>query len=299
MDINYLEYFTKIVESGSYASVSRKAFISQPGLHKAMRRLEAELGVSLLKQQDHKTVATPAGELIYPMAKKVCSAYHSMSSAIEKYNENQNHTIRFGFCSPAIPKPLMAFILDFIKEHPDIDLSMLPCSDHSVCDMLLSDQLEFAFRIFSAEEDTSQLDSILLGETKWGVVVSSEDPHARSQVIKVEELAGYTLLLPTYKNLWTESIQELFNETSFQAGARTVFVKLIDSMWVSYVRRAKTAFFCEEKKKDRLPMGLRFLQLDGNPLCFLGKLVCKEGKQMSPNESAFWNGAKRIEHSMK
>ncbi len=291
MNIKYLEYFTRIVESGSYAAVARRAFISQPGLHKAMRSLEDSLGVALIQQQEHKTVITEAGLALYPLAKQLLEDYDKITNAMKNFSDTSQKTIRLGFCSPAIDKRFSSFVLEFMEQHAECELTMIPGPENRIRQLLLSDRLEFGLFIASPEDDMTKFHICDLGSSSWGIIVASDDPLAGKPSIRIADLAGHTIMLPTYDNYWTDSVNRLLAEAEFEPGQSPTIVKMLDNMWLNYARRRKAVFFAQESKwRYSDNVGINYVPLEGDPLHFTLRLIRRKGRRLSEVETLFWNG---------
>src|SRR6266853_1679303 len=61
MRLRQIRDFLAVVESGSIRAAARKLGVSQPGITKSVRSLEAELHVQLLQRTPHGVVPTPSG----------------------------------------------------------------------------------------------------------------------------------------------------------------------------------------------------------------------------------------------
>lgn len=293
MDIKYLDYFVKIAESGSYASVARKAYLSQPGLHKAMRSLENELGITLLEQRNHKTTVTEAGEKLLPLAKQVCLDYNRMLAAMQNVQEKSQNTFTLGHCSPAMDKGFGDYILRFIESHPTINISMIPNTERKVRQMLLSDQLDFACFLVKNFDDLEGLDYLSIKEDSWGVILSSSDSLAGRNSIKPSDMKGYTLLLPTFTNYWVNCLLELFSEEIAKDVVRVT--RLPEEVYSTYIKRPKTAYFISQSKWSKSNMsGLNFVPLAGDPMKFTFVLAKHTGKSMTQTEREFWEGAASV-----
>ncbi len=57
MDIKDIKYISTIVEMASFSKASKKLYISQPALSQGIRRIEAELGVTLFVRDRTKSRA--------------------------------------------------------------------------------------------------------------------------------------------------------------------------------------------------------------------------------------------------
>jgi DNA-binding transcriptional LysR family regulator len=64
MDINRLQYFCTIINSGSLRKASEIIGVSSPALSKAMKQLEEEVGVQLFNQEGRQLIPTDKGRLL-------------------------------------------------------------------------------------------------------------------------------------------------------------------------------------------------------------------------------------------
>ena len=61
MEIRQIRYFLAVQETGSFTKASEKMFVTQPALSAAVKTLEQELGVELLRRSHKQVTLTPAG----------------------------------------------------------------------------------------------------------------------------------------------------------------------------------------------------------------------------------------------
>ena len=71
MDLRLLRYFIACVEHKTMHSAADAVSVSQPALSKAIRSLEAELGVILLDREPRGVVPTPFGDTLFRYAKMI------------------------------------------------------------------------------------------------------------------------------------------------------------------------------------------------------------------------------------
>ena len=69
MDLRLLRYFLAIVETGSVTAASRSLLVAQPSLSRQLRRLEADLGLTLFDRAERRLQLTPAGRAFLPVAR--------------------------------------------------------------------------------------------------------------------------------------------------------------------------------------------------------------------------------------
>ncbi len=87
MNFIQLEYFRRVVESGSVTQASKALFITQPAVSKQIRLLEEELGCELFIRRANHLVLTREGDFLYAVRDELISAscfrkaHHRMRSA--------------------------------------------------------------------------------------------------------------------------------------------------------------------------------------------------------------------------
>lgn len=71
MDLKQLQYFIAVIEHMNYSKAAEKLHISQPSLSNAIKKLEQEVGSSLLERNTRNLQLTEAGQLLYERAKVI------------------------------------------------------------------------------------------------------------------------------------------------------------------------------------------------------------------------------------
>jgi len=62
LNLRLLRYFVTVADEGHFGRAAAKLFITPPALTQQIRRLELEVGFSLLDRARHPVVPTPSGE---------------------------------------------------------------------------------------------------------------------------------------------------------------------------------------------------------------------------------------------
>ncbi|AIJ17543.1 LysR family transcriptional regulator [Streptomyces violaceoruber] len=74
MESRSLRYFVAVAEELNFARAAERLGISPPPLSRAIRRLEAELGVTLFERTTHRVARTPAGDVLLAEARVALDA---------------------------------------------------------------------------------------------------------------------------------------------------------------------------------------------------------------------------------
>lgn len=74
MQLEQLLYFTKIVETSSFAAASKELFITQQALSVSIKKLEKELQSQLLERTKYGIHLLDDGKYVYKKAKEILSS---------------------------------------------------------------------------------------------------------------------------------------------------------------------------------------------------------------------------------
>lgn len=98
-----LQTFVCVVDLGSYTAAAKHLGISQPGASKAVSRLEADLGVKLLKRSTRSVTITAAGRRLH---EEIRDAIAKIDGAVRAMEEDRCSAVHEGSSgSPATRLP--------------------------------------------------------------------------------------------------------------------------------------------------------------------------------------------------
>ena len=83
MTLTELRYLVALHETGHFRKAAEQCNVSQPTLSIAIKKLEAELGISLFERSRHKVTATPTGERIVEQARTVLQEAQNLFKVAE------------------------------------------------------------------------------------------------------------------------------------------------------------------------------------------------------------------------
>ena len=81
-ELRLIRYFVAVAEEGNVTKAARRLHISQPSLSAALRQLEAQLGVELLRRDGRQLALTPAGELLRRRGRELLVAADDAVAAV-------------------------------------------------------------------------------------------------------------------------------------------------------------------------------------------------------------------------
>ncbi len=81
-ELRLIRYFVTVAEEGNVTRAARRLHIAQPSLSAALRQLEAQLGVELLRRDGRQLALTPAGELLRRRGHELLAAADALTAEV-------------------------------------------------------------------------------------------------------------------------------------------------------------------------------------------------------------------------
>ena len=120
MDLSQLRYFNAVARHGSFSAAAAALRISQPGLTKAVRRLEASLRCHLFARMPRGVALTPQGEVLLRHA----SALHiQLQDALEEIRARDRGAVgevRIGAGPSWLGRALPRVVVEMTARYPEL-----------------------------------------------------------------------------------------------------------------------------------------------------------------------------------
>lgn len=117
MEIQQLYYYMELCKQKNFTEAGYACNMTQGALSKQIRKLENELGITLIRRNTREFELSKEGEIFLSYAKKMTGTYEEMLKNVQK-----NQEIKIG-CMPVLaPYHFARLVADFRKEYPDIKL---------------------------------------------------------------------------------------------------------------------------------------------------------------------------------
>ena len=124
MTLQQLKYLLGIVEAGSMLKASKNFGITQPTLSAMLKKLEAELDISIFDRSSQSMRLTAMGECVVSQAKIVLTAADNLKELINEKRNRIGGRLRLGVIPTVASSFVPSFIDAFYGSHPDVDLSI-------------------------------------------------------------------------------------------------------------------------------------------------------------------------------
>ncbi|AEI42864.1 LysR family transcriptional regulator [Paenibacillus mucilaginosus] len=145
MDMKYLETFIKVCDLGSYSAAAEAMNISQPGVSKQIGRLQANLGVTLLRREDNGIKLTEAGREVYLSGKNILAIWNKLSDACHTVSSQLSGLLRIGASTIPSKHLLPKLLMQVHSTYPHVELSVNVADSQHVLDSLYRGSTDIAY----------------------------------------------------------------------------------------------------------------------------------------------------------
>jgi DNA-binding transcriptional LysR family regulator len=215
MTLQQLTYFLAAAEQGSFSAAAETLHMAQPSLSEQIRRLEAELGVSLFARAGRRLELTEAGRLLLPHAERTVDAAREAADSVRGVRELTGGTVTFGTFGSAHHYLLGGLVQDFRRQHPNVRVRVVGQNSAEVADAVRDGHLEAGLVVLPVDDRGLDVRPAMQEE----LLYVSAEPRRTREPVTIETLAGAPLIL--YDARWgaDDPTRRLLRERAQRAGA--------------------------------------------------------------------------------
>lgn len=212
MDIRQLHYFREIVKQSSISKAAEALHIAQPPLSQLLKKLETELGTTLIHRYRKKWELTETGEILYQYAEQIILQMQAVKQRIQEIEQGIAGTIRIGVSS-ACSNMLIDYISIYRTQFPNVKINIINGNSEELLKRLEQREIDLAFLLRLSNSDHYEIK--LLKKQPYVVIVptswSMPFPH---QYVTFKQIANlpFILLAAMEGHTFHEEIQSAFKK---------------------------------------------------------------------------------------
>lgn len=143
MTITQLEYVIAVDTHGNFLTAAEKCSVSQPALSMQIQKLERELGIRIFDRSRQPVVATEIGVRVIQQAREVLKQCCRLTEIVNEDKKGElTGQLRIGIIPTIAPYVLPLFLVDFMKNHPKINIEIVEVTTTQILQQLKNDQLD-------------------------------------------------------------------------------------------------------------------------------------------------------------
>jgi DNA-binding transcriptional LysR family regulator len=197
MELRHLRYFVAIAEERNFTRAAERLWVAQPGLSTQIRRLEAELGITLFTRHTRGVDLTEAGELFLERARTVLAAADNALAIGRDLQAGLVGSVRLGLADEAHAVATPRLLAAFGREHPDVELSVVTSYSGALLRDLRDGRLD---AVIAPAGFASDLRSLRISSEPWAVLVAPGHRLAAPGPISADALHGEPIVVTGHRD---------------------------------------------------------------------------------------------------
>ncbi|WP_326608106.1 LysR family transcriptional regulator [Streptomyces sp. NBC_01800] len=262
MLLRQLEYLVALARERHFVRAAAACYVSQPSLSAAIRRLEHELGVPIVRRGRRYEGLTPEGEVVLAWAHRLLAERDGLRQELSALRDGLSGTLRLGVVPTALPT---AFLLTnpFCERHPRARVSIESLSSAEITHGLAEFELDAAMTYLDDDTRGGGLRRLPLYEERYVLLTPVDGPLATAATARWAQAAALPLCLlgPRMRN--RRIIDECFAADGATAAPAIesdsvagLYTHLPGGRWSSVISHAWLHMF-------GVPDGMRVVPLEG------------------------------------
>jgi DNA-binding transcriptional LysR family regulator len=185
-----LRYFVAVAERLHFGRAAEALHISQPPLSRAIRALEARLGVTLFARSRRRVELTPEGARLLEETKRLTSQLERSVLELRGMASGEQGRLRIGFVSLADYGVLPGLLKGYKTERPGVTLALREMLSPEQAIALAAGELDFGL-LLPPVSGAAGLEHIVVQRERFVAALPARHRLARARgKLAVSELAG-------------------------------------------------------------------------------------------------------------
>lgn len=260
--IEKLEMFIALANERHFGRAAASCGVTQPSLSSAIKQLEDQLGVQLVRRGTRFQGLTPEGQRVLDWARRIVSDTRTMREEMRAARAGLTGTLRLGVVPTALPM-VVDLIDPFARRHPKVCVVILSRTSIEILHQIEALELDAGIS-YLANEPLGRVTTVPLFEESYRLLVHADNPVAGAGSVSWAEVARQPLCL------LTEDMQNrrIINALMVEEGATPAPTVVSNSVvvlvshvmtgnWASVVPVKMAALFADDERLRAIPIRSR------------------------------------------
>lgn len=192
MTFSQLEIFVVVAELSGFTLAAQQLGISQSAVSHALKKLEEDLGVSLVERNKSKADLTAAGLRLLPRAREILGLSETIRQEAADIQGLQLGSLRIGSFGPTSSLRLLPKILEVYRQRfPNIEVRIDEGNDQQVVQWLQERRVDIGFVVLPDE----RFDTFPLIDDQLVALIPKSHPLALKEKITLTDLCHVPFIL--------------------------------------------------------------------------------------------------------
>ncbi|MBV7548262.1 LysR family transcriptional regulator [Pseudomonas sp. PDM26] len=192
MTLTQLEIFSLVAELQGFTAAANRLGISQSAVSHALKSLELELGVELLRRHQSRVELSDIGQQLLLRARTMLGLANTLRQEAADARGMKRGTLRIGSFGPTSSIKLLPLILQqYRAAHPGIEVHIDEGPDRQVLQWLEERRIDIGFVVLPEE----RFDTVALIEDQMVALLPADHPLAVHDSLNLKDLCDFPFVL--------------------------------------------------------------------------------------------------------
>ncbi|PTS93806.1 LysR family transcriptional regulator [Pseudomonas sp. HMWF006] len=225
MTLTQLEIFSLVAELRGFTLAAHRLGISQSAVSHAIKSLEQELGVELLRRHQSQVELSDIGEHLLLRARAMLGLANTLRQEAADARGMKRGTLRIGSFGPTSSIKLLPEILRHYRQaHPGIEVHIDEGPDRQVIQWLEERRIDLGFVVLPQE----RFDTFALIEDQMVALLPRDHPLGKRSALSLKALCDDPFVLTEAGS--SELVSRLFNAARLQPNIRYRCSQLLSTL---------------------------------------------------------------------
>jgi DNA-binding transcriptional LysR family regulator len=192
VELRHLRYFIAVAEELNFSRAAQQLHIAQPPLSRQIRQLEDEIGAQLFTRNKRRVELTEPGRVFLDEARKLLAQAVQATELARKAQNREEGSVRVGIAS-GLGGLVSQVIAELARSFPAINVHCRDVFSSLQNEALRKGEIDVGF--MRPPVDQLSLQSEVLLEEDFFVVLPRSHPLARRKSVRLAEIAGEPLII--------------------------------------------------------------------------------------------------------
>lgn len=193
MNLRDLRYLVALADHRHFGRAAAASFVSQPTLSTQLKKLEDELGVTLIERAPRRVMLTPVGLDIAERARHIVAEVEQLKESARRTLDPEAGTVRLGLFPTLAPYLLPHVVPRIRARFPQLELLLVEEKTEVVLRMLREGRLDAGVLALPLHDDQLHVEPLF--EEPFLLAVPKSHRWANRDRLRVDEIVSESLLL--------------------------------------------------------------------------------------------------------
>lgn len=193
MDLQKLIYLEAIYRVGGFTKAAEELHISQPAITNAIKHLESDLSVELIRRDSKGISFTEAGKALVVWARRIMDDFESAEREMSQYSESDNMVLNLGISNMVGSWLYGEVYSPFMRKYPNSTIILKEYPWEELCQMVATKQLDMAYTTWEKGFSDPRLDLDQYMDSELYLVLPPKHELASYKRVPIRALENHYL----------------------------------------------------------------------------------------------------------